>query len=270
MSKRYLIHPWVLVYCVNRRLAGEDRGTRDLVAGDGRPPDVDLNTGVVARISTREAHGRGLLRASTANNVQLSTFHVELSTRVVASAMKSKHLSTQKVLAGLNALGDFDLVATLAIDDALSAPGGAIKTVFLNLEPAVTNTRVGCGIVDLLQVSHGRTLVAAVHDIVGSRALTVKHVAPDGSDLRTSLDGDHLVGGCGWVRWTIAGNRVRGHILDRAVVRGNSHTITDAVVDAIDLEGDKDSVRAGSTNESKGSEELHDDGLAWRRESDEV
>jgi hypothetical protein len=48
MSKRYLIHPWVLVYCVNRRLAGEDRGTRDLVAGDGRPPDVDLNTGVVA------------------------------------------------------------------------------------------------------------------------------------------------------------------------------------------------------------------------------
>lgn len=43
--------------------------------------------GKTYRISTREAHGRGLLRASTANNVQLSTFHVELSTRVVASAM---------------------------------------------------------------------------------------------------------------------------------------------------------------------------------------
>lgn len=65
-------------------LAGEDAGAGDLVAGDRRPVDADLDSGVGAGVGTGERDCRGSLRTCAADNVYLRTFHVELGTGVVA------------------------------------------------------------------------------------------------------------------------------------------------------------------------------------------
>lgn len=106
--------------------------------------------------------------------------------------------------------------------------------------------------------------MAAIHDIVGGRASGGEHVPPDGSDILAGLDGDDLGGGRGRVGGTVAGNRVRGHILDRPVVLGHANTTADTVVNAVDLERGKDGVRAGSTGEDESVEELHGGGVSWR------
>lgn len=173
--------------------------------------------------------------------------------------MESKHLSTEEVLAGGDAGGDLDAVAALAVDDLLGAPDTVVVAVLLDLEPTAADTRVGGGVVDLLEVGHGGALVGDVHDVVGGRAGGGEHVAPDGGHVLTSLDGDDLGGGGGRVGSTVAGDRGRVDILNGAVVAGHTDTTTNTVVDTVHLEGGEDGVGArGGGKEDRG--ELHGDG----------
>ena len=171
--------------------------------------------------------------------------------------MEGNHLGTEKILAGGDALGDADGVATLAVDDLLGTPDAVAEAVFLNLEPAAADARIRGGIVDLLQVGKGRARVAAVHDIVGGAAGGGKHVAPDSSDVLAGLDGDDLGGGRGRVGVAVASNRVGGDVFNGAVVGRNTHTVADALVNTTDLEGAEDGVGAGGAGQNDRSENLH-------------
>lgn len=151
--------------------------------------------------------------------------YVELSTRVAASAMESNHLNTEEVLSALNARWDADSVAALAVDHLLSAPNVVGETILLDLEPAITDTRVGGGVADLLQVSQGRALVGAIHNIIRRCASSAEHVTPESSDVGACLDVDDCRGGGGWVRVAVADHRVGRDIFDGPVVGRDTNTI---------------------------------------------
>lgn len=177
--------------------------------------------------------------------------------------MEGNHLGTKEILAGGDALGNADSVATLAVDDLLGTPDAVVEAVFLNLEPAAADTGIRGGIADLLQVSNGRTLVAAIHDVVGGAAGGGKHVAPDSSDILAGLNGDDLGGGRSRVGVAVASHGVGGDILDRAVVRRNTNTVANALVNTADLEGAEDGVSAGGARQDDRSEYFH--GECWLR-----
>ena len=72
--------------------------------------------------------------------------------------MKGNHLSTQKVLAIGDALGNLDSLATLVVNDFVGSPFAILVAAFLDLEPAVTHTAVGSGVDHLLEVCHDGAL----------------------------------------------------------------------------------------------------------------
>lgn len=123
-----------------------------------------------------------------------------------------------KILAGGDALGNADGVATLAVDDLLGAPNTVVETILLDLEPASTDARIRGRVVDLLEVGERGALVRAVHDVVGRGPGRAEHVAPDGRHILAGLDGDDLGRGLGRVGVAVAGDRVREDVLNGAIV----------------------------------------------------
>ena len=209
-------------------------------------------------VGAGQADGGGLLSTSAANDVDLGALLVELSTGVAAGGVQGEHLSAEQVLAGLDALGDDDVVAALAVDDLGGSPLAAgVETQLLDLEPAVANTGVGGGVVDLLQVGRDGALVGAVHDVVGGSAGGGQHVAPDGGDGVAGLDVDDERGAGGRVGGAVAGDGVGGHILNGAVVRGDTDTVADTEVLALVLEGGEDGVGADGAGSDERKKDLH-------------
>lgn len=145
----------------------------------------EIKCRITHAVSTGEADGGGRSRASAANDVDLSAFHlrekivsiwtvpwtiattyVELSTRVRTGTVEGDHLRAQKVLTRLNTLGNADGVDALAVDDLLGTPDTVGEAVLLDLEPAATDTRVSGRVVDLLEVCQSWALVGDIHDII--------------------------------------------------------------------------------------------------------
>src|SRR5690606_15778813 len=117
-----------------------------------------------------------------------------------------------------------------------------VEAILLDLEPPVAGTRGRGRVVDLLEVRSRGTLVAAVHDVVGGAARGGEHVAPHGGHGVAGLDVDDEVRGRGRVGRAVAGDGVRGDVLDGAVVGRDADTVADAVVRAVDLDGGEDGV----------------------------
>lgn len=160
----------------------------------GTVDTVQISTTTITHlVGTREADGVGRrLGARAPNNIDLGTLSVELSARIVAGAVQGNHLSTEEVLAGSNALRDFDLVLALPVDDLLGAPDAVAKAVLLDLEPAAADARVSGSVRHLLQVGECRALVRDVHHVGRGRAGSAEHVAPDSGNRGACLDGDDL------------------------------------------------------------------------------
>lgn len=79
------------------------------------------------------------------------------------------------------------------------------------LEPAITDTKIGLRIGNLLHIRHDWALVAGIDDIVGSGG---QGVSPSELGLGASLNGDDGVGrGCG-VGATVADDVVGRNVSD--------------------------------------------------------
>lgn len=105
--------------------------------------------------------------------------------------------------------------------------------------PSTADTTVSQGVVDLLEVSKGRTLVAGVHDIAGSGG---ESVSPDGLDGAAGVDSHDLIGGSGGVGAAVAGKVVGGHVGDGTIVGWCPDAVGDGVGGTTGLELDEDGV----------------------------
>lgn len=151
-------------------------------------------------------------------------------------------------------------MVALAVDHSLGAPdAAAIHAVLLDLEPAIPHTAGGGGVVDLFEVGDGGTLVRAVHDVRRRVARGAEHVAPDGRHVSARLHGNHLGGGGDGVGRAVAGDGRRGDVLDGTVVGGHADALSQALVDAVDLEGGENGVSAGRACECERGDDLHSD-----------
>lgn len=158
------------------------------------------------------------------------------------------------------------LESTVA-DDGAGTPLAVVVAVFLDLEPiflgvsdylarfeggfcrsfsksrghspSTADTSVSQGVIDLLEVCKGRTLVAGIHDIVGAGG---ESVSPDGLDGAAGVDGDDLVGGSGGVGASVAGKVVGGHVGDGTIVGRSPDAVGDRVGGTAGLELDEDGV----------------------------
>jgi len=94
-------------------LALEDGRAGVLVAGGDGPVDVDEDARVGGAVGTREGDLVGGLGAAAAGDVELSARDVELGTAGAAGRVEGNVLSTEQVLAGLDAAGDVDVERVL-------------------------------------------------------------------------------------------------------------------------------------------------------------
>ena len=166
--------------------------------------------------------------------------------------MQGNHLGTEEVLAVRDARRDVNEVVAAVGDDGAGAPLAVVVAVLLDLEPTPTDSRVGQGVADLLEVGQRRALVAGVHDVAGARG---ERVPPDGLDGGARGDGDDLVGLHGRVRAAIAGQVVGGDVGDGAVVGRGPDGVGYRVYRAACVELDEDGVgrsRRGSGQEREG------------------
>lgn len=97
--------------------------------------------------------------------------------------------------------------------------------------------------------------MAGIHNVAGT---TRQGVSPDGSDGGSRGDGNDLVRRLGWVRRAVAGNVLRGHVGLRTVVLRGTNSLGNATVNAVDLEGDKDSVGLAKADNAENTNEIHD------------
>ena len=209
--------------------AGNRAGTGNGVGPLARV-QVVANSGVTARIGTRERNARRVGRA-TGGDSELSALHVELSTGVVAGGVEGDELTTEQIVSGSDARGNGDsdntIVGNQLVDGPLSIRS---QSIFVNLEPSRVGS-VGEGVgdfghVDLRYVMrndsgesrsisrptyHDGTLVGSIND-------TASGVYPAERDLVTSLY-RNLVGGTGGNRVgrTVADDRVGEDVLNGSV-----------------------------------------------------
>lgn len=124
----------------------------------------------------------------------------------VLCCVESQNLGASEVVASQEVVGELDREETVVGDDVVSAPalGRRVVAVVENLEPAVTSSRVGGGIADLLQVDGTGTLVAGVKTLLGrvrgpSADLKGKNrTVLDGLDARDTLGATSI-----WTTWSV-------------------------------------------------------------------
>lgn len=111
------------------------RTWNDVLAVLAHRVDVNKNTGVVRLVNAGEAVGRGSLGRGSAGNVDLSAFHVKLSSSTGAGTVKCDHLGTEEVLAVGQAVGDLDRLLALVVDNFGGTPDSVAVAIMLDLEP---------------------------------------------------------------------------------------------------------------------------------------
>jgi hypothetical protein len=129
--------------------------------------------------------------------------------------VKSEELDLEKVVAAGDALRDGGVVPATSSVHAVNSPlaGGSVEAIAGDLEPLEVGRRGGRGIVNLCHPVLDRTLVRRcdrVVDVVGTLR-AAEEVSPEGTDVCTGGDVDHLAGGAS----SIAGHVGRRDILDR-------------------------------------------------------
>lgn len=251
--------------------AGEDLGTGDGVLDVGGV-EVELDTGVGTLVSTREGNSAGREGAATSGDAELSALHVELSTGVVASGVKSNELATEEVVTRRNAGRNGDCHLAVVGNELVHGPDAVVVAILVDLEPAVGRNgaeRIG----NLCKVGEDGTLVGSIWGIVRRSLLWIyrgfptngvglgrsESVAPEHGDLVTGLDlldvgGEELEG----VGTTVASHGRVGDILDGTIVLRKTHVVVAFLHHSVDTNGLEDGVRIGADGKRhKGDERLN-------------
>ena len=174
----------------------------------------------------------------------------------------TKDLVTHEIVAWGNALGQSKGIPALLVVELVNSPGTALVLSFLlDLEP-LQAVRVGSGsIVDLGEIGDNGTVVRGSNRIVFvvGELSTANNVAPEGTDLRTSLDFDDLVGD-GLREALVAGHLGCVYILDGVVGCRDADTDERALVNAVHIDLLEDGVGRRGGGERQQSELREHDG----------
>lgn len=119
-------------------------------------------------VSTREANTGGV-RASSTSDLDLEAAHVWLW--VARTGVERKNLSTDKVVAGSDALGNSECALSAVGVEDFSTPGGsgALVAVFSDLEEGAGGG--SCGVGNLGHVNQDRAVVGTADGGVGAGAI---------------------------------------------------------------------------------------------------
>ena len=214
-------------------------------------------------ICTWEADGGGSLGCSAAADVDLGTLHVQLRALAASRGMESNQLTAEQVLAVLDARRDSDGLNATVGNQLVHSPelGGGIIAFRRDLEPAATDTAISLRICNLLHVGHDWAFVGGIDDVGGGGS---QSVTPVGLHGLAGLDIDDFVGWGGWVGAAVAGDVVRGDVLDRSIVGRDADTDPDTIFNTAGNNLGHDGMGRGCGERRSGDDggrELHDESL---------
>ena len=218
--------------------------------------DVAENTGVLGGVDLGHVHTGGELGSARAGDLDLTAAVVQLGLALGASLVEGNDLGAEVVVAR-GKVGDGNVDETLVVVELVDGPGGAGKTLLLDLDPDLTLTLgLSRGHVDhdgaLVGGSNGLVLVA--RGITGAVV-----VVPLDLDLGASGNLDEV----GGLSSTVADHGLGGDIEDGVVGVGRGlDTLVLASILAVNDEGLESGVAVGElgSGESESNSGLHFDG----------